>query len=106
MADGVAMKVIIKPFLGFIEVRDPHLSELPIEKTLTLDPRTLVKDLCKSVMEGYNLGHGGGDFQVFIRHLNLEFYPFRTFFHDRNASIGSVAVLLEGVLTIKILIPL
>uniref|UniRef100_A0A0N5CAW1 Homeobox domain-containing protein n=1 Tax=Strongyloides papillosus TaxID=174720 RepID=A0A0N5CAW1_STREA len=105
MADGVAIKVIIKPVLGLMDASDQNSSELAIEKTLTLNPMTLVKDLCKSVMEGCNLGHLGDDFEAFIRHSNLEFYSFRTFFHDMNAPIGSVAVLFEDILTIKIFIP-
>uniref|UniRef100_A0A0N5B2R5 FERM domain-containing protein n=1 Tax=Strongyloides papillosus TaxID=174720 RepID=A0A0N5B2R5_STREA len=77
-----------------------------LRETLTRNPRTLVKDLCKSVMEEYNLGHLADDFEVFVRYPNLEYYPFRTFFHDTNASVGSVAVLFEGILTIKKLISL
>uniref|UniRef100_A0A0N5C139 Non-specific serine/threonine protein kinase n=1 Tax=Strongyloides papillosus TaxID=174720 RepID=A0A0N5C139_STREA len=106
MAGGMAIKVILKPILGLMDTRDAHSSELEIEKTLTLNPRTLVKDLCKSVMEGYNSGHVNDDFRVLACHSNFEFCPFRTFFHDTNAPIGSVAVLFEGMLTIKILIPL
>uniref|UniRef100_A0A0N5CHN4 DEK_C domain-containing protein n=1 Tax=Strongyloides papillosus TaxID=174720 RepID=A0A0N5CHN4_STREA len=107
MADGIAIKVILKPILGLMDANDPQLSKLEIEKTITRNPRTLVKDLCKSVMEEYNLGNvGDDDFQVFVRHPNLEYNPFRTFFHDMNSPIGSVALLLEDTLTIKILISL
>uniref|UniRef100_A0A0N5BC72 Homeobox domain-containing protein n=1 Tax=Strongyloides papillosus TaxID=174720 RepID=A0A0N5BC72_STREA len=105
MVNGVAIKVIIKPTFGLMDVRYSHLSELAIEKTITPNPRTLVKDLCKSVMEGYNLGHVSDDFKAFIRHSNLEFYPFRTFFHDMKSPISSVAVVFEDILTIKIFIP-
>uniref|UniRef100_A0A0N5C369 MAGE domain-containing protein n=1 Tax=Strongyloides papillosus TaxID=174720 RepID=A0A0N5C369_STREA len=106
MASGVAIKVIIKPILGLMDASHPQLSKLEIEKTITRNPTTLVKDLCKSVMEEYNLGHLSDDFEVFVRYPNSEYYPLGTFLHDRNASIGSVAVLLEGILTIKILVPL
>uniref|UniRef100_A0A0K0FZY5 Homeobox domain-containing protein n=1 Tax=Strongyloides venezuelensis TaxID=75913 RepID=A0A0K0FZY5_STRVS len=105
-ADGVAITAIIKPILGFMEVKDNYISELAVEKTVTLSPRVLIKDLCRNVMEVYNLGHVADDFQVYIRHSNSEYYLLNTFFHDMNAEIGSVAPLFKDTLTIKIFVPL
>uniref|UniRef100_A0A0N5BEC9 Homeobox domain-containing protein n=1 Tax=Strongyloides papillosus TaxID=174720 RepID=A0A0N5BEC9_STREA len=106
MAGEVTIKVIIRPSLGFMDARDPHLSQLAIAENVTLNPKILIKDLCKSVMEGYNLGHVANDFQVLVQHSNLEYYPLSTFFHDMNAKIGSVASRFEDILTIKIFVPL
>uniref|UniRef100_A0A0N5C9B9 Homeobox domain-containing protein n=1 Tax=Strongyloides papillosus TaxID=174720 RepID=A0A0N5C9B9_STREA len=106
IADGVVIKAIIKPNLGFMEVKDTYISELAVERTVTLSPRVLIRDLCRSVMEVYNLGHMADDFQVYIRHPNLEFYLLNAFFNDMNAEIGSVAPLFKDALTIKIFVPL
>uniref|UniRef100_A0A0N5C1E3 WS_DGAT_C domain-containing protein n=1 Tax=Strongyloides papillosus TaxID=174720 RepID=A0A0N5C1E3_STREA len=86
IAGGVAIKVIFKPILGLMDARDPRFMQK-----------------CYGRVQHR---HMGDDFQVFVRHPNLEYYPIRTFSHDTNVSIGSVALLLEDILTIKIVIPL
>uniref|UniRef100_A0A0K0F5B4 SAWADEE domain-containing protein n=1 Tax=Strongyloides venezuelensis TaxID=75913 RepID=A0A0K0F5B4_STRVS len=42
---------------------------------------------------------------VFIQHLNQEFYPLCSYFPNMNLEIGSFCHLLEGSLTVKILVP-
>uniref|UniRef100_A0A0K0F389 CNOT1_CAF1_bind domain-containing protein n=1 Tax=Strongyloides venezuelensis TaxID=75913 RepID=A0A0K0F389_STRVS len=105
MASGVATKVTLKPILGFMDMKDPQLAELAIETTIILDPNLLIKDLCKSIMDRYDLGHVADNFQVYVRHLDSEYYPWKTYFGDMNAPIGSMAFLFNEILAIKILLP-
>uniref|UniRef100_A0A0K0G136 Homeobox domain-containing protein n=1 Tax=Strongyloides venezuelensis TaxID=75913 RepID=A0A0K0G136_STRVS len=105
MTDEVALKVIIKPNISFTDVSDQYLSQLKIEKTLSLDGKTVVNDLCKEVVEKCCLEHLVDHLQVFIRHPNQEFYPLCSYFPNMNAKIGSFCHLLEGSMTIKILVP-
>uniref|UniRef100_A0A0N5BPK4 Homeobox domain-containing protein n=1 Tax=Strongyloides papillosus TaxID=174720 RepID=A0A0N5BPK4_STREA len=105
MANEVVIKVIIKPNISFTDVSDSYLSQLKIEKTLSLDGKTLVNDLCKEIVEKCCLGHLVGHHQVFFQHSNLEYYPLHSYFPNMNAEIGSFCHLLEGILTVKILVP-
>uniref|UniRef100_A0A0K0F211 Homeobox domain-containing protein n=1 Tax=Strongyloides venezuelensis TaxID=75913 RepID=A0A0K0F211_STRVS len=106
MVGEVTIKVIIRPSLGFMDVKDPHLSKLSIEENITLNSRISIKDLSKSVMKRYNLGDVDNDFQVLVQHSNMEFYPLSSFFHDMNTKIGSVASQFGEIMTIKIFVPL
>uniref|UniRef100_A0A0K0FV82 FERM domain-containing protein n=1 Tax=Strongyloides venezuelensis TaxID=75913 RepID=A0A0K0FV82_STRVS len=49
MVDDVAIKVVFKPTLGFMDVKDPQSSELAIENTMTLN-RGLV--ICQKFVFG------------------------------------------------------
>uniref|UniRef100_A0A0N5CBB1 Chromo domain-containing protein n=1 Tax=Strongyloides papillosus TaxID=174720 RepID=A0A0N5CBB1_STREA len=63
MRDPITLKVIIRPSLDVFTLRDKSLSQLAIEKTLPLDPKTLIKDLCKKAMEKCNLEFFANDCQ-------------------------------------------
>uniref|UniRef100_A0A0N5BRR3 Homeobox domain-containing protein n=1 Tax=Strongyloides papillosus TaxID=174720 RepID=A0A0N5BRR3_STREA len=105
VVDEITIKLIIRPNLNISDAGDPHLSQLKIEKTVSLNPKTLVKDVCRKVMEEYYLGNLVDDFQVFVQHSNLEYYHLSSFFPSMDAEIGSVGRLFGDRLTIKILIP-
>uniref|UniRef100_A0A0K0FNF3 Homeobox domain-containing protein n=1 Tax=Strongyloides venezuelensis TaxID=75913 RepID=A0A0K0FNF3_STRVS len=103
--DEVDINVIIRPNLSVLEASDPHLSQLKIEKTISLDTKTLVRDLCRKVVEEYYLENLVDDLQVYVKHPNLEYYHLSSFFPSMNGEIGYVSRLFGKKLTIKILVP-
>uniref|UniRef100_A0A0K0FSD9 NAM-associated domain-containing protein n=1 Tax=Strongyloides venezuelensis TaxID=75913 RepID=A0A0K0FSD9_STRVS len=73
-------------------MKDSRLAELVNETTIILNSNILIKDLCKSIMDRYDLGHVADNFQVYVRHLDSEYYPWKTYFGDNNGQISNPTI--------------
>uniref|UniRef100_A0A0N5BTI9 Homeobox domain-containing protein n=1 Tax=Strongyloides papillosus TaxID=174720 RepID=A0A0N5BTI9_STREA len=73
---------------------------------MALDPKILMKDLCRKIMEKMDLGDLADQSQAFIQHSNMEYYPLNLLCPNINTEIRSVSTLLNHKLAVEILVPL
>uniref|UniRef100_A0A0K0EZF2 Homeobox domain-containing protein n=1 Tax=Strongyloides venezuelensis TaxID=75913 RepID=A0A0K0EZF2_STRVS len=104
--DVLIIKVIIRPSLDIIGGSILNLSHISIEKKIALDPKILIKDLCRKIMEKMDLGDLADQSQAFIQHSNMEYYPLKSLCPNINTEIGSVSTLFNQKLAVEILVPL
>uniref|UniRef100_A0A0N5BTI8 Homeobox domain-containing protein n=1 Tax=Strongyloides papillosus TaxID=174720 RepID=A0A0N5BTI8_STREA len=103
--DAIIVKVTIRPSLDIIGGRASNPFHEKIEE-MALDPKILMKDLCRKIMEKMGLEDLADQSQAFIQHSNMEYYPLNIAYPDMNVKIGSACPLVNQKLTVEILVPL
>uniref|UniRef100_A0A0K0F374 Homeobox domain-containing protein n=1 Tax=Strongyloides venezuelensis TaxID=75913 RepID=A0A0K0F374_STRVS len=99
---NIPIKVIVKRVINVQNSSDSFAFEAENERIVFINPGTLIKDVCREIMNKIGLDHLINNSQAYIQFPGPRYFTFESFFTNLDANIGIVKSLFGEALVVRI----